>query len=49
MNSTTRKLLALAAVLTLLLSVGCNTVRGVGKDVETAGKAIQRTSEKAKD
>lgn len=49
MNATTRKLVALAAVLSLLLSVGCNTVRGVGKDVESAGKVIQRTSEKAKD
>jgi len=25
-------------------SVGCNTVRGVGKDIESGGKAIQRAT-----
>lgn len=32
-------LLALAAVL-----AGCNTVQGVGKDIEKAGEAIQKSS-----
>jgi entericidin B len=36
-------------ILLLLLSlqvvslIGCNTTRGVGKDVENAGESIQRT------
>jgi len=25
-------------------SMGCNTVRGVGKDIESGGKAIQRAT-----
>jgi len=44
-----RLLITLLATVALLASVGCNTMRGVGKDVESAGKAIQRTSDKAKD
>ena len=38
-----------AVVLTGLLVVvlgGCNTMRGFGKDVETAGEAIQKKSTK---
>jgi predicted small secreted protein len=27
------------------LSVSCNTMQGMGEDVETAGKKIQETSE----
>ena len=27
------------------LMTGCNTVRGVGKDIETAGKTIQKVDE----
>lgn len=34
------------AVLTLVTAQGCNTVRGVGKDVEAGGKAIQRSTQK---
>jgi predicted small secreted protein len=33
---------ALAFILVLL--AGCNTVRGVGKDIEKAGETIQRSS-----
>jgi predicted small secreted protein len=40
-------LLVLAVVLlTLVVAQGCNTVRGVGKDVEQGGKAIQRSTSK---
>jgi predicted small secreted protein len=35
--------LALAAVIVLS---GCNTIRGVGKDVEKAGEVIQETADK---
>ena len=37
----------LIVILTVLFSVtlaGCNTVQGVGKDVEKAGEAIQRST-----
>lgn len=29
--------------------VGCNTVRGVGKDIERGGEKLQNASEKAQD
>jgi entericidin B len=31
-------------VLLAALLTGCNTVRGIGEDVEAGGKAIQRTT-----
>ena len=31
-----------------LLLAGCNTVAGVGKDVEAAGRAIDRTATETK-
>jgi predicted small secreted protein len=34
-------LLLLAATLLLALGVGCNTAKGFGEDVESAGEAIQ--------
>ncbi|NUM53090.1 MAG: entericidin A/B family lipoprotein [Candidatus Hydrogenedentes bacterium] len=34
------------AALTFVAAQGCNTVRGVGKDVEAGGKAIQRSTDK---
>ena len=34
----------LLAVLTLISTVGCNTVHGIGKDIERGGEAIQRTT-----
>ncbi|MCB1608446.1 MAG: entericidin A/B family lipoprotein [Xanthomonadales bacterium] len=49
MKNSAKALLAVACAAVLLATVGCNTVRGVGKDMETAGKAIQRKSDKAKD
>ncbi|MDK9724435.1 MAG: entericidin A/B family lipoprotein [Sterolibacteriaceae bacterium MAG5] len=36
------RIFAIASV-TLFLA-GCNTVQGVGKDIEKAGEAIQRSS-----
>lgn len=38
----TRIALALLIAATL---AGCNTVRGVGQDVETAGDAVERTTD----
>jgi len=37
------KLLVLAAAVGVVFSlVGCNTVRGIGQDIEKAGEAIQK-------
>jgi predicted small secreted protein len=32
----------------VVLVAGCNTMSGVGKDVQSAGKAIEGTAEKSK-
>lgn len=37
-------LLVLAGLMTLSLLAGCNTVRGVGQDVEKGGEAIQKST-----
>ncbi len=34
----------LLAVVTLISTVGCNTVQGIGKDIERGGEAIQRST-----
>ena len=40
-----RKLIVLAAAASALWVAGCNTVAGVGKDVQAAGKAVTKTAE----
>ncbi len=46
-NTMIRKF-ALAALIAMCVTVlaGCNTVKGVGKDIESGGKAIERSSGK---
>ena len=41
-NLTTTMLLVLALV---LLTQGCNTMRGVGQDIEEGGEAVQRAAD----
>lgn len=41
----TRKLAILAAVGCAFLLNACNTVHGVGADVESVGKAVKKTSD----
>jgi predicted small secreted protein len=43
-----RKSLALVVLLVaaMTLLAGCNTMRGVGKDVEAAGRTIQKSADK---
>ena len=43
-----RKLIVLAAAAAAVLVSACNTVAGVGKDVQAAGKAVSTTAEDAK-
>ena len=38
------KIIAAILVLAGVMLAGCNTVAGVGKDVERAGEAIQRST-----
>ncbi|HNA31392.1 MAG TPA: entericidin A/B family lipoprotein [Thiobacillaceae bacterium] len=41
------KLLVLAVAVGVVFSIyGCNTVRGVGQDIEKAGEAIQKAGSK---
>ena len=39
------RLAATAAVLISLTLSACNTVKGVGRDVESAGKAVEKTAD----
>jgi predicted small secreted protein len=43
-----RKMIVLAAAAVALFVAGCNTVQGVGKDIQAAGKAVSTTAEDAK-
>ena len=43
-----RKLIVLGAALSALWVAGCNTMAGVGRDMEAAGKAVATTAEDAK-
>ena len=39
-----RKFIALIGVFAVVLLAGCNTVRGLGKDLEKGGEAIQKVA-----
>jgi predicted small secreted protein len=36
------------AVVCLIMITGCNTVQGIGKDIQAAGSAVSATAEVAK-
>ena len=38
------KLIALMLLVSAVVLTGCNTVNGMGKDLEAAGEAVQRNS-----
>ena len=40
-----RKLATVAILGTMLATAACNTVRGAGKDVQSVGKAVEKTSD----
>ena len=42
-----RRLLTLALISAALVTSGCNTVAGVGKDVQAAGKAVTSAAKDA--
>lgn len=39
-------LLSVLGILLMTLLAGCGTTKGVGEDVEKAGKSIQKTADK---
>jgi predicted small secreted protein len=43
-----RKLIVLAAAMSAVLVASCNTVAGVGKDVQAAGQAVTKTADDVK-
>lgn len=43
-----RKIIALSAIAIALLTAGCNTISGIGRDVQAAGRAVTSTSESAR-
>jgi predicted small secreted protein len=43
-----RKIIGLAAAAAAFVLAACNTVEGVGKDVQAAGKAVSTTAQDAK-
>ncbi|HEY8572933.1 entericidin A/B family lipoprotein [Phenylobacterium sp.] len=43
-----RKLIVLGAALSALWVAGCNTMAGLGRDVQAAGKAVTTTAEDVK-
>lgn len=43
-----RKLIVFAAAAAALWVSGCNTVSGLGRDVQAAGRAVSGTAEDAK-
>lgn len=45
MNNVLRWTTLICLLAAFCLATGCNTVRGVGKDIETAGKKIQKTTQ----
>jgi len=40
-----RKTITLFILFATVVLAGCNTVRGVGKDIEKGGEAIQKSTE----
>lgn len=39
-------LVLMSGVIMATLIVGCNTIKGVGQDIQSGGKAISKTAEK---
>lgn len=44
-----RTMLLAGSVLALMTVTGCNTIAGIGKDLQVAGSAISETSDEVRD
>jgi len=50
MTQTTLKLARLVALVTAMAVVaGCNTISGMGKDVQAGGRAVEKAADKTKE
>ncbi|WP_292054060.1 MULTISPECIES: entericidin A/B family lipoprotein [unclassified Brevundimonas] len=43
-----RKIIALSAIAIALATAACNTVAGIGRDVQAAGRAVTNSSDSAR-
>lgn len=43
-----RKIIALGAIAIALSTTACNTIAGVGRDVQAAGRAVTHSSDSAR-
>jgi len=39
-----KKIISISLIASLLALAGCNTVRGIGQDIEKAGSAIEKSA-----
>lgn len=39
-----KKIVGVVVILAMVMLTGCNTLRGVGKDIEKGGEAIQKAT-----
>jgi len=39
-----KKLISFSLIAALLVLAGCNTIRGIGQDIEKAGSAIEKSA-----
>ena len=46
---TAMKKIVLSSLVMLFVLTGCNTVKGMGKDVSSVGNAVSNTTEKTQD
>ena len=46
MKNTRKQVVLVAAVLSTLVLMGCNTVQGVGKDVRKVGEVVESAAKK---
>jgi predicted small secreted protein len=47
-SSSMRKLIVLAAAAMTVLVAGCNTIQGMGRDMQAAGQAVSSSAQDAK-
>jgi predicted small secreted protein len=45
MESSMRKFIGYSLVASMLVLSACNTVKGVGRDVQSAGDAVEKTAD----
>lgn len=49
MDTVKKLLLGMLAILVVIGAAGCNTVRGMGKDIQHGGEAVEETAEEVEE